>query len=75
MTSRPAKPFAPDVSDAPQRERRPLPMRAPRPQSKPAWEPVPLHIPAPEPRERSRSNGDEEKTPRGVVIISYGDEE
>jgi len=48
-------------------------MRAPRPQSKPAWEPIPLHIPAPEPRDRVRSQ--EEKAPRGMVIINYGDDE
>lgn len=73
MTSRPAKPLVPDASDAPQRERRAPPLRAPRPQSSPAWEPTPLHIPAPQPRDRAPKA--EEKAPRGVVIISYGDDE
>lgn len=73
MTSRPAKPIPPR-NDAPgeRRERRSPPMRAPR--SRPTWEPIPLHVPIPEPADRRPRPRTEESTPRGVVIISYGDE-
>lgn len=50
-------------------------MRAPRERSSPAWEPVPLHIPQPPPPERPARSSSEEKSPRGVVIINYGDDE
>ena len=51
-------------------------MRAPRERSSPAWEPVPLHIPVPQPPDRpARNSSGEEKSPRGVVIINYGDDE
>ena len=50
---------------------RPDSMRAPRP----AWEPTPLHIPLPEPARDRQPHTEDISTPRGVVIISYGDED
>ena len=72
MTSRPTKPLPP----MPPPERKSPPMRAPRERSSPAWEPIPLHIPQPQAPERpARNSSSEEKSPRGVVIINYGDDE
>ena len=50
---------------------RPDSMRAPRP----AWEPTPLHIPQPEPARDRQPHTEDISSPRGVVIISYGDED
>ena len=52
---------------------RPETMRAPRP-----WEPIPLHVPVPEPPRNRDDRGpiiEKISTPRGVVIIDYGDGE
>lgn len=46
-------------------------MKAPRP----TWEPTPLHIPAPEPPRNRGPHTEDISSPRGVVIISYGDDE
>lgn len=60
---------APKVQPPQKRPKRPE-MQAPRP-----WEPVPLQIPVPEPPPTAnRDEASESKTPRGVVIIQYGDE-
>lgn len=72
MTSRPTKPLPPAPAE-PEQRRKPQPLQAPR--SRSTWEPIPLHIPAPEPRPASRPSRNEESAPRGVVIINYGDEE
>lgn len=55
----------------PEAVRRPDAMRAPRP----SWEPTPLHIPLPEPARDRSPHTEDISSPRGVVIISYGDEE
>lgn len=62
----------PEQREAPvRRSPRPEPMHAPRPG---AWEPIPLHVPQPEPPRRESGRASESETPRGVVIINYGDE-
>ncbi len=46
-------------------------MRAPRPGN---FEPIPLQIPVPPPTD-TRPRAQNAETPRGVVIIQYGDDE